>query len=48
MVQGFIAEEISDDGDAYEAITCLACRQVHAVNPITGKILGADEELTPE
>ena len=26
------------------AVTCLACRQVHMVNPKTGKKLGADEE----
>ena len=43
-VQGFIADEVSDDPNAYETITCLACRQVHAVNPASGKVLGADEE----
>src|SRR5262249_25811839 len=26
------------------ALKCLACRQVHMVNPKTGKVLGADEE----
>ena len=26
------------DEDAYEAITCLACRQSHFVNPTTGKV----------
>ena len=27
----------------YEGVVCLACRQVHMVNPRTGKALGADE-----
>jgi hypothetical protein len=31
------------DDDAYEAITCLACRKVHYVNPTTGKVLGEDD-----
>jgi hypothetical protein len=35
-VQGFIAEEVPDN----QAITCLACRQSHFVNPTTGKVLG--------
>jgi len=44
MVQGFVAEEVFDDPNTYESVTCLACRQVHLVNPPTGKVLGADEE----
>lgn len=43
-VQGFVAEEVFDDPNTYESVTCLACRQVHLVNPPTGKVLGADEE----
>jgi hypothetical protein len=31
-------------GESYEGVTCLACRQVHMVNPRTGKVLGADEK----
>jgi hypothetical protein len=42
-VQGFVAEEVPD-GDAYEAITCLACQRVHLVNPATGKVLGQEDE----
>jgi hypothetical protein len=34
----------SGDSETYEAVTCLTCRQVHMVNPKTGKVLGADEE----
>jgi hypothetical protein len=30
--------------EQYESVMCIACRQVHLVNPKTGKILGADEE----
>ena len=41
-VQGWFADNGSD-GETYEAVTCLACRQAHMVNPKTGK-LGADKE----
>jgi hypothetical protein len=44
-VQGWFADDGSaNGGDTYEAVNCLACRQVHMVNPKTGKVLGADEE----
>jgi len=43
-VQGFVAEELSDDPNSYESVTCLACRQVHLVNPTTGKVLSVDKE----
>jgi len=43
-VQGFVAEKVSDDPNAYESVTCLACQQVHLVNLATGKVLGVDEE----
>jgi len=43
-VQGFVAEQVSENDDAYEAITCLACKQVHLVNPASGKVIGADDE----
>ncbi len=43
-VQGFVADDTSDNAKSYEAITCLACQQVHLVNPTTGKVLGADDE----
>jgi hypothetical protein len=42
-VQGFTAEETPDEY-AYEAITCLACRQTHFVNSTTGKVLGEDAD----
>jgi hypothetical protein len=44
-VQGWFADDGSENGgDTYEGAICLACRQVHMVNPKTGKVLGADEE----
>jgi hypothetical protein len=46
QVQGWIVDkedESANRGDSYEAIECLACRQVHFVNPTTGKTLGLDE-----
>jgi hypothetical protein len=44
-VQGWFADDGSEDsGETYEGVTCLACRQVHMVNPRTGKVLGTDEE----
>jgi hypothetical protein len=44
-VQGWFTDNGSDNsGEVYEGVTCLACSQVHMVNPRTGKVLGADEE----
>jgi hypothetical protein len=38
------AEEIAEDEDAYEPVTCVMCQQVHLVNAATGKVLGEDNE----
>ncbi len=43
-VQGFTAEEVSEDTDTYQTITCLMCQRVHLVNPATGKVLGEEDE----
>lgn len=43
-VQGFVAEDVPDDADSYETITCLACQRVHLVNPVSGKVLGNEDE----
>jgi hypothetical protein len=44
-VQGWFADDVSTaEGETYQAITCLACQQVHLVNPATGKTLGVDDE----
>jgi hypothetical protein len=42
-VQGRSAEEVTDDDTAYESVACLACTQVHLINPKTGKVLGVTE-----
>jgi hypothetical protein len=43
LVQGWSAEEISEaDASTYETVTCLACAQLHFVNPATGKVLSAE------
>jgi hypothetical protein len=44
-VQGWLADDGSDEpGDTYGTVNCLACRQVHLVNPSTGRVLGSDDE----
>ena len=44
QVQGFVADDPTEDSDEYQSMTCLACAQMHFVNPNTGKVLGADDE----
>jgi hypothetical protein len=40
-VQRYTADEtMLRDLNAYEPLTCLACKQVHLVNPKTGEVLG--------
>jgi hypothetical protein len=43
-VQGWSAEEVTDDENAYESVACLACTKLHMVNMKTGKVLGAEED----
>ena len=43
-IQGYVAEETSDDENSYEAVACLVCKQIHLVNPSTGKVLGEDDD----
>lgn len=40
----FTAEEIAEDENAYEPVTCVMCQQVHLVNPFTGKVIGEDRD----
>jgi hypothetical protein len=41
-VQGWFADNGPENGgETYEGVTCLACAQVHMVNPRTGNVLGA-------
>jgi hypothetical protein len=45
-VQGWIAEDVSAEASeaTYFTTECLACRQLHLVNPSTGQVAGSDEE----
>ena len=45
-VQGWFADDVSEDeGETtYEAVTCLACTQMHLVNRSTGRVLGAGDK----
>ncbi len=43
-VQGFVAEDVSEYPESYEAVTSTACQRVQLVNPTSGKVLGAEEE----
>ena len=43
-VQGWSADDVSENGNMYETLTCLVCGQVHLVNPRTGRVIGAEPE----
>jgi hypothetical protein len=43
-VQTWVAEEVPADKDTFQTLTCIACLQVHLVNPATGRVLGSDDE----
>jgi hypothetical protein len=43
-VQGWVADiESTTDGETYESVKCLACREFHFVNPKTRKTLGFND-----
>jgi hypothetical protein len=33
-----------ETAETYESVSCYACRQIHLVNPTTGRVLGIDDE----
>ena len=44
-VQGWIAaEDVPEDGNTYTPVQCTACRRVHRVNLLTGRVLGGDDD----
>ena len=44
-VKGWVADDGSDAaGETYETVSCQACRQMHLVNPRTGRVMGSDDE----
>jgi hypothetical protein len=49
MVQALLAEEpagagsrYEDAGTRYETVSCLACSGIHLVDPMNGRVLGAE------
>ncbi len=43
-VQGWSAEEMTDEDTSYQPVARLACAQTHLINLKTGKVLGAQED----
>ena len=43
-VQGWSAEDPTDDDNEYQSIACLACAQLHFVDLKTGKVLWVKED----
>ena len=43
-IQAWEAEEVTEDENTYQPVTCVMCQQVHLVNPFTGKVLGHDDQ----
>jgi hypothetical protein len=45
-VQGLTPDDDESEGadDAFVGVTCLACRQLHFVNPKTGKMAGESSD----
>ena len=43
-VQGWTVEDTSDDETAYAPVQCTACRRLHYVNPVTGRVLGNTDD----
>jgi hypothetical protein len=42
-VSGWTVDDPSDDS-TYAPVQCVACRQLHYVNPATGKVLGSTDD----
>ena len=38
-IQAMATEEITENADTYQPVTCVMCQEVHLVNPFTGKLL---------
>jgi hypothetical protein len=37
-------EDSGKNGNTFEAIACIACQQLHLVNPETGRVAGEDND----
>ncbi len=48
-VQGWISDEPESDSETeFISISCMACRQTHLVNAMTGRVLGDSEPSAGE
>jgi hypothetical protein len=45
-IQGFVAEDVPRG--TFEAVICTLCRQLHFVEPATGRVLGEDFSSSDE
>jgi hypothetical protein len=43
QVQGWTELDCSDTNE-YEIVHCLACQQIHLINPATGKVVGDEQD----
>jgi hypothetical protein len=41
-VQGFSADDVSEDTHTYESVLCVMCGRFHFVNPATGVVMGQE------
>ena len=41
-VQGLFADQVPEETETYESVTCPVCTRVHLVNRSTGRTLGDD------
>jgi hypothetical protein len=39
-IRALMADDVTEDADLYVPVTCVRCRQVHHVNPLTGNVVG--------
>jgi hypothetical protein len=39
-----LGSQLCSDANEYETVHCLACQQIHLINPATGKVVG-DEQV---
>jgi len=44
QVQGFSADDVSEDTHTYERVFCIMCKRVHVVNPASGAVLSQNAE----
>ncbi len=42
------SEDMQQRGDTYLPLRCSACHQVHFLNPLTGKVLGSDDDAVDD